>query len=1074
MGTWPPTPPLGDLASDTPGDPLELDRVCPDGESERKSWQPEEPSRPDGVHSDEKRQPEGQDARPCGFPKVVFTRLQMSRANGCITKRYDLVDNALRKTPAPDAIVGRACILEKPLHEIAADVRTHECNVYGVFAGTIGADLPITTRAKARDGELTRTLECFQYRNGPGVLLVENDPHPEAVPPIPALDGDALLDALVQVLPDVADTAYVAMPSSSAGRIRRIDTGEVLRECQGLHLYLAVLDAADIPRFGKVLFARLWLAGFGSIVIARNGALLVRTLIDAAVFSPERIDYVVPAVLGAGLARDRVPPTSFRPGEYLNTRLLPDLSLEEQQRLKALVRAAKARAKPQADVVQAAYLEERTAEMVAAGVAPQVARETAKQTCAPGRNVDLYADFRLTFAQLGTMSVADVLATPDHYDGEALADPIEGPAYGITTAKFYWNDGKPTIHSFAHGGVLYFLHAGPPIGGAPQPNGEPDAGEADGTETPEDPCSQSVRWIEETLRNSFLTAGDILASEFVEAFATVKCHDRAQAARFRSEISHRCLEHRVKMAEFDRIIGDELKRRRMSEHDPQGPVFWELVGTNNPTPSLMQHSRAAATLAQWLGEDRLRYDPNLQTWFEYGNGLWERLSDFDFRCRLTPTCDSGTEAVGGYSRHWLDGVVELVRSHLPAPTWNRDVGLIPFRNGVLRFADQVLTPHSPDHRFDWQMPVNYSPDADCPGIRDWLQQMSTEGATNVVRAFARAILTGKNPTNGLQRYLEIVGPGGSGKSTLMSLLTKLVGPSCYSTSISLLETDKFEAWKVLGHRLLTLPDSSDWRGSLEMTKRLTGGDQLPARKMHSQQVHREPYFEGLLIMTANQPLVSNDQTSGPFRRRITLHFTKVIPNEDQVHQEAMMLSELAGFVNWCLAMPEADADHYLRNTIAASLDLAAAAVQNLLETNAMAAWAHESLVYDPAASTPIGDYRSYRETVTVDAPNVGVEDDGAYRRAKTRSRDVVEGETSELYASYFAWHTRHGHIPRATSLFGSSLVDLLRNQFRFPNVEKTQHPTTRRAQVRGVRLRTQEDAAIPLLADVIIERASGR
>jgi len=78
-----------------------------------------------------------------------------------------------------------------------------------------------------------------------------------------------------------------------------------------------------------------------------------------------------------------------------------------------------------------------------------------------GRPADLYRDWPLEFATLGFAIVADMLANPTRYDGQALADPFEGVDYGRTTAKFYINgqDGKPHINSHAHGGCKYFLKA---------------------------------------------------------------------------------------------------------------------------------------------------------------------------------------------------------------------------------------------------------------------------------------------------------------------------------------------------------------------------------------------------------------------------------------------------------------------------------------------------------------------------------------------------------------------------------------------------------------------------------------
>jgi hypothetical protein len=60
---------------------------------------------------------------------------------------------------------------------------------------------------------------------------------------------------------------------------------------------------------------------------------------------------------------------------------------------------------------------------------------------------------------LAGCTVGDVLADPKRFDRKVLADPIEGTAYGRTTAVVMLrrSDSHPWIKSFAHGGTSYTL-----------------------------------------------------------------------------------------------------------------------------------------------------------------------------------------------------------------------------------------------------------------------------------------------------------------------------------------------------------------------------------------------------------------------------------------------------------------------------------------------------------------------------------------------------------------------------------------------------------------------------------------
>ena len=72
----------------------------------------------------------------------------------------------------------------------------------------------------------------------------------------------------------------------------------------------------------------------------------------------------------------------------------------------------------------------------------------------------LRPDIELKFddPDLAGCTVGDVLADPERFEGETLADPLEGEEYGPCKARIMRrSDGTPWIHSFAHGRTIYEL-----------------------------------------------------------------------------------------------------------------------------------------------------------------------------------------------------------------------------------------------------------------------------------------------------------------------------------------------------------------------------------------------------------------------------------------------------------------------------------------------------------------------------------------------------------------------------------------------------------------------------------------
>jgi len=345
-----------------------------------------------------------------------------------------------------------------------------EAFCYGLHDSAAYAEavkIAIAAKAEPGKGVLARTREYFNYRQQPGVLMLDFDPSADGQ----AMTPEQLRGILAGVCPGFADAAAWVRGSLSAGVHRE---GEAPRPGRGFHVYIAVPDASDIPRFGKALFKRLWLGGHGFIALSSAGSFLVRTVIDGAVFDGERLDFVGKPMVGPGLAYTP-PEATYHAGGYLDTHALPDLTEEEERQLAALIAQAKQGREADRRARRATWEETHVRAMVGRGVSEPEARAQTRHIPADGKPGDLYRDWPLEFDKLDFATVGDVLADPGRYDGAALADPLEGVGYGRSTAKFFANvGGKPCIHSHAHGGARYFLKASAgPVARPPEPPFDP-------------------------------------------------------------------------------------------------------------------------------------------------------------------------------------------------------------------------------------------------------------------------------------------------------------------------------------------------------------------------------------------------------------------------------------------------------------------------------------------------------------------------------------------------------------------------------------------------------------------------
>jgi putative DNA primase/helicase len=151
-----------------------------------------------------------------------------------------------------------------------------------------------------------------------------------------------------------------------------------------------------------------------------------------------------------------------------------------------------------------------------------------------------------------------------------------------------------------------------------------------------------------------------------------------------------------------------------------------------------------------------------------------------------------------------------------------------------------------------------------------LEAMSgQEDRLQVLRAFLNTIITSRSD---LQRYLECVGPAGTGKSTFIRLAEALIGShNNFTTQLKHLEANRFETSGIFGKRLVTITDSERYGGNVTVLKALTGSDTIRYEVKYQQQ--RQGFKPTcMVVVAANEVIQSADYTSGLQRRRLSIPF----------------------------------------------------------------------------------------------------------------------------------------------------------------------------------------------------------
>ncbi|EIJ40928.1 putative ATPase [Beggiatoa alba B18LD] len=426
----------------------------------------------------------------------------------------------------------------------------------------------------------------------------------------------------------------------------------------------------------------------------------------------------------------------------------------------------------------------------------------------------------------------------------------------------------------------------------------------------------------------------------------------------------------------------------------------------------------------------LGYDKVLEKFRVYKSGKWEIVKDIAHL--LIDWINAHTNG-GEFSKSWLDGTLSVLSKNcIKDFSTQLNNHLIPFKNGVFNINTKTLLSHSPDYLLTWQIPHDYSASADCPKFKKFLfESVKHNDVVQVLRAYINAVIFGRSY---LQRYLELIGAGGSGKSTFGDVVIGLIGIENHkSTSFHTLEEDKFEVAKLVDKRLAYFADQNSFAKSVEMFKRLTGKDTLPIRLMHKQD-NPDCVFNGMVIVTGNEPIKTTDNSSGLHRRRILIRFDNQPVRNEHLRDE--LIAESSGIVNWVMELTS-DEVKYLTSQNNASEIMQMQSMDNLKAVNPLAEFFADNTQNCVNAMVQVGVLN--KQVVTT-------ENELGERITYTKylNQDI------HLYPAYVVWCESTGRKPVAHNTFTNQAVDVLKNILKWEGVEKRK--TNKGAQIHGVKL----------------------
>jgi putative DNA primase/helicase len=260
----------------------------------------------------------------------------------------------------------------------------------------------------------------------------------------------------------------------------------------------------------------------------------------------------------------------------------------------------------------------------------------------------------------------------------------------------------------------------------------------------------------------------------------------------------------------------------------------------------MSASDKALRVHEHYGE-ALAVDANGQLLSRYENGIWKNIPAATFSRNVA---DLFQHLRAPFSSGKIASVVETLRLIIPqqATPARR---LIGFRNGAFDTQSGIFSPHHKSHWLRTLCDVDFTPPVEgemletlAPNFRRWLDRAAGKNPQkrDVILAALFMVLANRYDW---QLFLEVTGPGGSGKSILAEIATLLAGEdNATSADIDTLEDPRKRA-SLIGFSLIRLPDQEKWSGDGAGLKAIT------------------------------------DRSGGVSRRRVIIHFPEQIAPEER-------------------------------------------------------------------------------------------------------------------------------------------------------------------------------------------------
>ncbi|ELB8874952.1 DNA primase [Escherichia coli] len=334
------------------------------------------------------------------------------------------------------------------------------------------------------------------------------------------------------------------------------------------------------------------------------------------------------------------------------------------------------------------------------------------------------------------------------------------------------------------------------------------------------------------------------------------------------------------LAESKKVVELPVKKKERIKDDKASSLALNQMGASQ---------RGEVLLARYGGELAIHADSD--TVHHYNGVVWEPVQDKELQRAMAQIF---IDAEISYSQNAIKSAVDTMKLSLPV-MGNTARNLIGFSNGVFDTRTGNFRKHNKN---DWLLIASelpFSPPAEgetlathAPNFWKWLRRSVAENDRKADRVLAALFMVLANRYD-WQLFIEVTGPGGSGKSVMAEICTMRAGKAnTVSASMKALE-DARERALVVGFSLIIMPDMTRYAGDGAGIKAITGGD-----KVAIDPKHKAPYstrIPAVVLAVNNNAMSFSDRSGGISRRRVIFNFSEVVPENER---DSMLAEKIEG------------------------------------------------------------------------------------------------------------------------------------------------------------------------------------